>query len=431
MSVTDNVTIEVKQNNPKKLDSWEEIHCFIKGYALSKNMLNTIIALSVAIQKHKGQDRKGGEPYIIHPLTVASYLINLGIDDDNIIAASLLHDVVEDCNLPNNGEELITTYKLNKKVLEIVLLLTKHKGYVEKDYYEKIKKCPNALIIKLSDRANNLSTLSAFSLKKMERYVKETRELILPLCTYGKEYYPEFSNAITIIKYQLVSVCETIESLLNMKDSTIAFTNFRKTFLFLRGYAKGNKMNNTLIALALAERYHNGQVRQTGDPFIIHPLRVCSYLISLGINDDATCAAALLHEILKKCNLPNRGSEIVEKYGISQEVLDLIHLVSQNPDISKEDYYKNLRENYKALLIKLSNRAHTCTTLYSCTQKEKLDYLDENINYIFPLGRYAKSYFPRYSNEIINMEYHIESVTRIIKYFNKIEEAEQKNAIQT
>lgn len=430
MSVTNNVTNEVKKNSPKKLDDWEAIHCFIKGYALSKNMLNTLIALSVAIQKHKGQYRKGGEPYIIHPLTVASYLINLGVNNDCIIAAALLHDVVEDCNLPNNGEELITTYKLDKRVLEIVLLLTKHKGYVEKDYYEKIKKCPDALIIKLSDRANNLSTLSAFSIEKMERYVKETRELILPLCTYGKEYYPEFSNAITIIKYQLRSVCETIESLLNKNISIIDSTNFRKTFLFLRGYAKGKEMNNTLIALALAERYHKGQTRQTGDPFIIHPLRVCSYLISLGFNDDATCAASLLHEILKKCNLPNEGAEIVEKYGISQEVLDLIHLVSQNPDISKKDYYKNLRGSCKASLIKLSNRANTCTTLYSCTKKEKVDYLDENINYIFPLGRYAKSYFPQYSNEIINMEYHIESVTRIIEYFIKIEESEQKIPIQ-
>lgn len=409
----------------RKLDKWEESYLFIKGYALAKKMENTLIALSVAIQKHEGQFRKGGEPYIIHPLTVTAYLINLDIDDDIICAAALLHDVVEDCDLPNNGEEFTELYHLDPEVLEIVLLLTKEKGYDEKEYYKKIKSNEKALIIKLSDRANNLSTLSAFSFKKMEKYVLETQNFIFPLCKHGKDYYPHLSNAITIIKYQLVSVCETIKSLLNMKETDeIDFSLYRKTFLFIRGYAKGKKMMNTLIALALAEIYHRDQLRQTGDPFIIHPLRVCSYLISLGIDDDATCAAALLHEILKKCHLPNKGFEIVEKYGISQEVLDLIHLVSKDPKLSKEVYYDNLTTNCKALLIKLSNRAHTCTTLVSCTKEEKEEYLDENLNFIFQLGRYAKSYYPKYSDEVINMEFHINSVTEIIKYFIKVQENE-------
>ena len=75
------------------LTNWEEIFLFLKGYAIAKQMRNTLIALSVATQFHAHQKRKGGAPYIIHPLEVTSYLINLGEDDDVTCAAAILHDV--------------------------------------------------------------------------------------------------------------------------------------------------------------------------------------------------------------------------------------------------------------------------------------------------------------------------------------------------
>ena len=55
-------------------------------------------------------------------------------------------------------------------------------------------------------------------------------------------------------------------------------------------------MQNTLKALPLAKEYYSGLTRKSGDAFIIHPLRVASYLIALKINDDCICAAALLHD---------------------------------------------------------------------------------------------------------------------------------------
>ena len=88
------------------LANWEEIFLFLKGYAIAKEMRNTLVALSVATQLHQNQKRKGGAPYIIHPLEVASCLINLNIDDDIIVASSILHDVVEDCNIENPYKNL-------------------------------------------------------------------------------------------------------------------------------------------------------------------------------------------------------------------------------------------------------------------------------------------------------------------------------------
>ena len=414
-----NQTILLQPSNVH-LSNWEEIYLFLKGYAIAKEMRNTLIALSIATRLHENQKRKGGAPYIIHPLEVTSYLINLGIDDDITCAAAILHDVVEDCDISDPYKELAEKYNLNKEIIDIVLLLTKPKDYKEKDptlekYYSKIKTNQKAAIIKLSDRANNLSTIDAFTKEKMIEYVNETKNLIFPLCKYGKAYYPEFSNAITIIKYQMVSICETIESLYDISPIPTSPTKYRKTLLFIRGYAKGKNMTNTLKALALSERLHEGQLRKCGDPFIIHPLRVTSYLISLKINDDVTCAAALLHEIFKHCNFDRESNDLVEKYGLDEEVLELIRIVSKPDNESNDNYYKALKLNSKALLIKLSNRANTCTRLSVLNDNKRKEYILENTKYIYPLCTYGKAYYPKFSDQIVNMKYHISSICRVVE----------------
>jgi (p)ppGpp synthase/HD superfamily hydrolase len=67
------------------------------------------------------------------------------------------------------------------------------------------------LVVKISDRVNNVSTMESFSPQKRQQYIDETREFIIPLCSYGKLYYPELSNALTAMKYHLTSMCDSIE----------------------------------------------------------------------------------------------------------------------------------------------------------------------------------------------------------------------------
>lgn len=406
------------------LDSWDETFLFIKGYAIAKEMHNTLIALSVASQFHANQKRKGGAPYLVHPLEVTSYLINLEIDDDITCAAAILHDVVEDCGIKDPYKELAKKYDLSRQVIDVVLLLTKTSSYkkgtdTEKQYYEKIKNDKRALIIKVCDRANNLSSVDIFTKEKMIEYVNETKNFIYPLCKYAKEYYPDLSNAITIIKYQMVSICEAIESLYDICPVDTNPKKYRKTLLFIRGYAKGKNMPNTLKALALSERLHEGQVRRCGDPFVIHPLRVASYLISLKINDDVTCAAALLHEVFKHCSIDRDGNELVDTYRLDPEVPELIRLVSKPDTMSLDDYYKALKSDYRAVLIKLSNRANTCTMLSTLDDTKREEYISENKDFIYPLCTYAKAYFPDYSDQVVNMKFHVSSVCRVVESLTK------------
>ena len=73
----------------------EKMYTYIKGYATGAGMKETLKALSFAREKHSGQKRKDGQPYIVHPLTMACNAVGMGIRDDAVVATILLHDVPE------------------------------------------------------------------------------------------------------------------------------------------------------------------------------------------------------------------------------------------------------------------------------------------------------------------------------------------------
>ena len=206
--------------NKEEEQKYIKSYMFIKGYALAKNLQQTLIALAYARRLHDGQYRKDGFPYIVHPLKVCSTLINYGVDDDVVLAASLLHDVVEDCSerLPLQGRELVVEHGLHQEVLDIVQLLTKPSGLNQQElgeYFLKIRGNPKALLIKLSDRLHNSGTLYTFSWDKMRKYVQETTDFVIPMASYAKLYYPEYTNVFSALKSGIYSLNHSMEIMLN------------------------------------------------------------------------------------------------------------------------------------------------------------------------------------------------------------------------
>lgn len=421
-----------------------EYYKIIEEYARRYNLKNTITSLELAVDLHDGQFRDGGAPYIIHPLEITRYLILLNIknaifdmnlrqlhdsalaetqtnlDLDILLSSSLLHDVLEDCEdkLPQKGKEFIRTYKLHPDIFKFITILTKDKtdpNFTLDGYYENICNYWQTLIIKLADRTSNCSTIDSFKKERMEKYVRETTKYFYAMASKGKTLYPDFSRAFTIMKYLIVSICESVASSLNLKD-IIAIENYEKTFFFIKGFAIGKgSMQNTLKALPLANEYYKNFTRKSGDAFITHPLRVCSYLISLKIDDDIICSAALLHEIIKKCNIDYNGLEIVTKYHLNPLVLDYIRLLANSEKYPLVLYYEALKQNPEVMLLKLSNRAHTCTTLIDSSPNEIKSYVEECEKYIYPLCIYGIEHYPKYANSIQVMLYHISSVCNIVK----------------
>ncbi len=416
----------------------------VLAYAEKYDLRNTRIALDLAVKLHDGQFRDGGEPYIIHPLEVTNYLILLGIwrpifemhlfnlhdeklaqeyshiDLDNLLSASLLHDVCEECSskLPKKGDEFVTEYQLNPDILSLVICLSKDKtapGYTIDGYFEKIGKSWQTALIKTADRVSNCSTIDSFNTKRMEKYVRENVNYFYPMLSHSKEAFCEFSQIFTIMKYLIVSISETIASLLGLEE-LITRTSYTNAYYFIKGVAVSKKMINTQKALSLAKKYYKDLKRKSGDPLIIHSLRVCSYLLSLNISNDEMCAAAILHEIIKRCNLPCNGVEILTKHHLNPKVLDYIRLLANSEHYPLEIYYNALIEYPEVLLLKLSNRAHTCTTLINSSTDEIKTYVDECEKFLYPLCEYGMKHYPQYSNQIQLMYYHISSICNIVKH---------------
>ena len=86
----------------------EHMYTYIKAKAQSEKLEQTLKALPLIREKHKGQVRKGmvdRAPYITHPLTLACHALAMGIVDDDVIAALLLHDVIEDTEVTDEDIE--------------------------------------------------------------------------------------------------------------------------------------------------------------------------------------------------------------------------------------------------------------------------------------------------------------------------------------
>ncbi|CCI53177.1 RelA/SpoT family protein [Nostocoides jenkinsii] len=142
-------------------------------------------AYVVAEEAHRGQMRKSGDPYITHPLAVAMILAELGMTPVTL-AAALLHDVVEDTDIPLSDIER----DFGAEVAHMVNGVTKldKVQYGELAAAETVRKMIVAmagdirvLVIKLADRLHNARTFGSVSLDSASRKATETLDIFAPL----------------------------------------------------------------------------------------------------------------------------------------------------------------------------------------------------------------------------------------------------------
>lgn len=174
--------------NIKKAMTINDILERAKTYLHEERNINLIKkAYDVAKEKHEGQLRKSGEPYVQHPVEVAYILTTLQAGPSTI-AAGLLHDVLEDTDMTKDE----MAQEFNKDVAEIVDGVTKISKlkYMTKEKalahnHEKLllamAKDIRVILVKIADRLHNMRTLEFHDLVKRKRISQETLDLYAPL----------------------------------------------------------------------------------------------------------------------------------------------------------------------------------------------------------------------------------------------------------
>ena len=168
-------------NNDELINKVKSYNKFLNYDTLNK-------AYNFAVNAHKNQLRRSGDPYVIHPVAVADILTDLKLDSATIVTG-LLHDTIEDTKATYE----IVNKEFGKEVADLVDGVTKISALenkaLENNKAENFRKLILAtskdirvLLVKLADRLHNMRTIKAFdSDLKKQRIAKETMEIYAPL----------------------------------------------------------------------------------------------------------------------------------------------------------------------------------------------------------------------------------------------------------
>lgn len=184
--------MDIVLENPADFTSPEELYedlvRSIRKYHPSDDISMIEKAYKIAMEAHKEQKRKSGEPYIIHPLCVAIILADLELDKETIVAG-ILHDVVEDTVMTLNqvekvfGSEVALLVDGVTKLTQLSWSMDKVEIQAEnlRKMFLAMAKDIRVILIKLADRLHNMRTLQYMRPEKQKEKARETMDIYAPI----------------------------------------------------------------------------------------------------------------------------------------------------------------------------------------------------------------------------------------------------------
>jgi len=171
-----------KRKTPEQ-EQFEKDYTALKHYLIGRDYLPALRALGMAEQVHRGFRKDGVTPEFHHQVNICFTIINLRgvLDEGTALAAALLHDVIEDYDLPERDIELL----VGPDILEVAKSLDKRNK-------ADLSRSMVGSIVKGADNCDNtLSMIGVFDPVKMEAYIKRTENEILPMLKKASKNFPD------------------------------------------------------------------------------------------------------------------------------------------------------------------------------------------------------------------------------------------------
>lgn len=224
------MTQDKKINGGYPLHTFDQLKELYQEYIKNeKDRKNIEDAYTFILDKHKDQVRKSGEPYYHHLLEVAYILASLKAGPSTIIAG-LLHDVVEDTDVPIEeieekwGSEVAKLVDSLTKIQRLKLSKIENTDFEAEDHrkiFIGMAKDIRVIIIKLADRLHNMRTLASLSEERQKALSKETLEVFVPIASRLGLDQIKCELADLCLKYGEPEKYNEIDKLLKQKTKSL------------------------------------------------------------------------------------------------------------------------------------------------------------------------------------------------------------------
>lgn len=168
-------------------EHYQSLEAAIRKYIPGADMERIDRAVRYAEEKHSGQTRKDGSPYIIHPLAVAEIVAEMGLDTDAVLGA-LLHDCIEDTDASHDDISRLFGTTVAELVEGVTKLTRVNFSSNEQAQMENLRKMFMAMskdirvvLIKIADRLHNMRTMQYQTPEKQLLKCRETMDIYAPL----------------------------------------------------------------------------------------------------------------------------------------------------------------------------------------------------------------------------------------------------------
>ena len=197
------------------------------GLGPKLNMRRIEKAYLLANKVHKGQKRRSGDPFIVHPLEVASIIHRIG-GSENMICAALLHDVIEDTRgeeKENMCDKIYNEFGID--IFFLVQALSKdirieNNGDRQEEYIDRMEEAfhidSSIFLLKMADLLHNIATLSELPKERQRKWIHELKTKYMPLLqnNFHKISFHYHDMYLHLIN-EIESVIEKYEKKLSLK----------------------------------------------------------------------------------------------------------------------------------------------------------------------------------------------------------------------
>ncbi len=282
-----------------------------KNYDIKK----IVKAYEYAAELHEGQYRVSGDPYIVHPISVAEIVVSLGLDTDSICAA-FLHDTVEDCGEKTSLEDIKHMFGADVALLVDGLTKMKDMNIVDKEEanIENIRKMLLAMakdirviFVKLCDRMHNMRTLDAKREEKQRATALETMHVYAPLAhRLGMQKDKQELENLSLMYLDPIGYAEVSDDIERKYGQNINFIDKTKSFVAdkLHEYSINFTLEGRVKTVYSIYRKMFNQNKKFDEIYDFYAIRII-------VDTELECYTALgiIHELFK--SVPGRFKDYI------------------------------------------------------------------------------------------------------------------------